>query len=324
MTISLDRISYKIRTLISSEALGAFMHRATLRIFLFPLLVFIGGTQMGGCGGGQNGTSAIVAGCVEDGNIESISGQFGVLSYNVAGLLEGLSSSQPALFTPMISPLLNAYDLVLVQEDFFYHEELSSQATHPYQSLPQPATWTLSNDGLNRFSIFPMTSFVRKTWDYCNGWFSNSNDCLASKGFSFARHEISEGVFLDVYNLHADAGDGPGDVATRREQVEQLLYFMGLYSFGNAVLVAGDTNLVGYHPEDEPVLQKLIQGGGLTDSARYLGAPESIDRILYRSSSSLYLEASLWEVATEFVDASGTPLSDHEAIHVEMNWTFLP
>ena len=64
--------------------------------------------------------------------------------------------------------------------------------------------------------------------------------------------------------------------------------------------------------------------GSVVPSARHLGGPENIDRILYRSSSTLYLEASLWEIATEFVDGSGTPLSDHEAIHVEMNWTLLP
>jgi hypothetical protein len=42
------------------------------------------------------------------------SGTFEALTYNVAGLPQGLSSSNPAEFTPQISPLLNSYDLVLV------------------------------------------------------------------------------------------------------------------------------------------------------------------------------------------------------------------
>ena len=79
------------------------------------------------CGSGGNGTS--VSGSVQKG----LEGNFSVLSYNVAGLLEGLSQSQPSVFIPMISPLLNNYDLVLAQEDFFYHDDLSSQATHPSQ-----------------------------------------------------------------------------------------------------------------------------------------------------------------------------------------------
>src|SRR5690606_27992207 len=39
-------------------------------------------------------------------------GTFDALTYNVAGLPVGLSSSQPDINTPYISPLLNAYDLV--------------------------------------------------------------------------------------------------------------------------------------------------------------------------------------------------------------------
>jgi hypothetical protein len=294
--------------------LGAIMLRGATHIAISLLLAL----SAVSCGSGGNGTSA--SGSVQNG----IEGNFSILSYNVAGLLEGLSQSQPSVFIPMISPLLNNYDLVLAQEDFFYHDDLSSQANHPYQSIPQETVSTLSNDGLNRFSFFPFSGFERLPWSLCNGFVSAANDCLASKGFSVGRHEIAEGVFLDVYNLHMDAGSGADDVAARRAQMDQLLLFMESFSSGNAVLVGGDTNLTGYHPDDEPVLQKLILEGGFTDSARYLGAKESIDRILYRSSSTLKLEATFWEISPEFVDASGTPLSDHEAIHVEMNWTLLP
>src|SRR5688572_5820705 len=40
------------------------------------------------------------------------------LTYNVAGLPEGVSKSHPAANTPLMSPLLNDFDLVVVQEDF--------------------------------------------------------------------------------------------------------------------------------------------------------------------------------------------------------------
>ena len=45
-------------------------------------------------------------------------GSFNVLTYNVAGLPEGLSSGHPETNTPLISPRLGAYDIVNVQEDF--------------------------------------------------------------------------------------------------------------------------------------------------------------------------------------------------------------
>lgn len=61
------------------------------------------------------------------------SGTFTTLTYNVAGLPEGLSGSNPSVNTPLISPLLNAYDLVLVQEDWidaagvdFFHDDVIS------------------------------------------------------------------------------------------------------------------------------------------------------------------------------------------------------
>src|SRR6185503_16774088 len=41
------------------------------------------------------------------------SGEFLALSYNVAGLPEGISGSHPATNTAIIAPLLNDYDLVL-------------------------------------------------------------------------------------------------------------------------------------------------------------------------------------------------------------------
>ena len=49
---------------------------------------------------------------------------FSVLSLNVAGLPAILSSSDPAENTVQMSPLLNNYDIVSVQEDFSYHNDL--------------------------------------------------------------------------------------------------------------------------------------------------------------------------------------------------------
>ena len=51
-------------------------------------------------------------------------GNFSVLSYNVAGLLEGLSQSKPSVFIPMISPLLNNYDLVLSNNELLWEGAL--------------------------------------------------------------------------------------------------------------------------------------------------------------------------------------------------------
>ena len=34
----------------------------------------------------------------------------------------------------------------------------------------------------------------------------SSADCLTPKGFTFMRVKFAEGVWVDAYNLHADAG----------------------------------------------------------------------------------------------------------------------
>jgi hypothetical protein len=129
-------------------------------------------------------------------------GTFRALTYNVAGLPEPLSGSEPATNSPLISPLLNGYDLVLLQEDWVdvlaqhgarpagaeavprtgYHDLVVADARHPYQSVPMgspppvpgtldrlPSGPTLSGDGLNHLSDLPFAGTVRVPWEHCHG-----------------------------------------------------------------------------------------------------------------------------------------------------------
>src|SRR5699024_9684185 len=62
-------------------------------------------------------TGLVATGGADTGT-ETVEGSFDVLSYNVAGLPEVLSDSNPSVNMALIGPLLDAYDLVLTQEDF--------------------------------------------------------------------------------------------------------------------------------------------------------------------------------------------------------------
>ena len=62
------------------------------------------------------------------------------------------------------------------------------------------------------------------------------------KGFTFMRIRLAEGVYVDFYNLHADAGSNPGDLTARADNFAQLTAFIQNHSAGNAVVVVGDTN----------------------------------------------------------------------------------
>ena len=168
-------------------------------------------------------------------------GSISALTYNVSGLVQGISLTDSEKNIPLIAPLLNHHDLVLVQEDFHYHERLSGPSEHPYRSYPKRPD-KLVSDGLNRFSRSPFGELVRRSWSACNGYLDSRHDCLSDKGFSFAEHWLSPSVSVHVYNLHMDAGRSQEDYRARARQIEQLLRAIERHSHGRALIVAGDTN----------------------------------------------------------------------------------
>jgi hypothetical protein len=57
---------------------------------------------------------------------------------------------------------------------------------------------------LNTLANFDWIDFTRVKWNTCSD--DSGADCLTPKGFTFMRVIVSEGVYIDFYNLHADAG----------------------------------------------------------------------------------------------------------------------
>ncbi len=269
------------------------------------------------------------------------SGTFLALSYNVAGLPDFLSGSNPAVNTPLISPLLNGYDLVLVQESWqtpevnplaptrVYHELLVADALHPYKSISAPLPLgsdperpsAFVSDGLNRMSILPFADDVyRERWSDCH---DSAADCLSLKGFSFARTTLTAGFTVDVYNLHMEAGGDPEDDALRDAAVTQLSTFINSVSPGRAVIVGGDFNLHTDGEPDSTQFQRLLSETGLVDVCATLSCPEPgrIDKFLFRSSGDVVLTPTSWNFETSvFVDGMGGPLSDHDALAVRFDW----
>jgi hypothetical protein len=262
-----------------------------------------------------------------DGDMGASGGTITVLSYNIAGLPLGLSKSDPYINTPLISPLLNNYNLALMQEDFAFTKQLSSAAKHPYKSTPgTPAPGTFMNDGLTRFSWYKFTNHKRHKWQQCHGILDAGSDCLASKGFSVAETHLAAGVTIDVYNLHMDAGQASADLKVRATQVDQLLKEIASRSAGRAIIVAGDTNIKpSKSTENKQMLAKLMTQAGLTDAcvAVSCGDTDRIDRVMYRSSTTVQLKAQSWKLDAKFVDSKGNDLSDHEAVGVTLSWKVL-
>lgn len=249
-------------------------------------------------------------------------GTIEMLTYNVAGLPEIVSPSRPTRNLPLVSPLLNNYDLVVAQEDFAYHEKLVAHAEHPYQYEPKPARDAFVGSGLTTLSNFPLEGVEHVAWESCNGYLTALSDCLSEKGFSVGRVHLSRDVSADIYNIHADAGDDPDDVAARRSEYEQLARFVRGHSQGRAVVLAGDTNLDGAVSEDRAILDRFLGETGLADSCRQVTcAHEGIDRVFVRSSDRVELRATHWSEDARFVDPEGEQLSDHPAVAVRIAWT---
>ncbi len=262
-------------------------------------------------------------------------GSFEVLTYNVAGLPDGLSSGDPAVNTPLISPRLAPYQVVNVQEDFNYHAALYAGDNHAHRTATSGGV--PFGSGLNTLSHLPYSDLERTKWSSCNG-----TDCLTPKGFTFKRVSVADGVYVDLYNLHPNAGVENADLAARRSNISQLSRYIAANSAGNAVIVMGDTNTRYTREADN--IRELVTANGLTDAwvqlerggqAPAAGSPalvcdpaaitdscEVVDKILYRGNRQVRLTARDYRNDnTAFLDAQGKPLSDHYPIATRFDWT---
>ncbi len=266
---------------------------------------------------------------------QAADGTFSTLTYNVAGLPQMISSAagDRAAATALISCYVKQFDFVNVQEDFNYHAALyDSCDDHPFRSPTSGGV--VFGSGLNSLSRFPYMDWERVKWDDCNGV-----DCLTPKGFTMARTRLSEGAYVDIYNLHAQAQTEGPDLKVRRKNLLQLLDYIEQNSAGNAIIVMGDTN-TRYTRSDDNILEFLHHGftdlwvsrlrkgsipaagaAALTcDPAVTSPDCEVVDKIMVRDNGFLGLQATDYRIETNAVDYNGTDLSDHRGIVA--NWRY--
>ncbi|MDI6101002.1 jacalin-like lectin [Actinoplanes sp. NEAU-A12] len=272
-------------------------------------------------------------------------GGFSVLTYNVAGLPELISSAETDRKTAhtAIGQRLGPYDVVHVQEDFNYHAHLyAADTTHAHRTPTSGGAGIGS--GLNSLSKYAYDGddFERGDWNSCQ---FDSGDCLTPKGFTFARHRLAEGVYVDFYNLHTNAGTSAGDQQSRADNLAQLTAFIASHSAGNAVIVMGDTNTRYTRAAD--TIRGFVAANGLTDAwvklerggtppaagadalvcdkAAVTDACEVVDKILYRGSRFVTLNATGYHNEDAgFRTADGLMLSDHFPISTSFTWSTNP
>lgn len=284
-------------------------------------------------------------------------GEFTVLSYNVAGLPQEVSKVSPSTNIPLISPLLDDYDVVLTQEDFDwwqpilelldfrnYHDRLRAQADHPYRSGQHPGPLAVGldlapprmlfvGDGLGMLSRFPFSELDRVPWHGCWGGIlddGGAGDCLAMKGFSRTTMTLADGRLVDVYNLHAEAGGTPQDQALQAADFDQLAEYIRANSAGRAIILGGDTNLhtTPSHPDatgdaDTLIWLSFLERTGLIDTCAELGCPDtgSIDKIAYRDGAGVDLTPLDRSVPRARFQGPDGDLSDHAPLVVRFGWS---
>ncbi|KAF1834521.1 mannose-binding lectin [Decorospora gaudefroyi] len=278
--------------------------------------------------------------------IAQSTGTFNTLTYNVAGLPALLNGNDvpgdKTSNTIRIGQLFTKYDISLihVQEDFNFHATLYANDDHPYRTATTGGAGFGS--GLNSLSNYNWTGFQRVKWDTCSNF--DSADCLTPKGFTFMRVKFAEGVVIDAYNLHADAGVTDADHVARASNLRQLSAYIAANSIGNAVLVFGDSNSRYTRTDDIPAV--FSTENGMTDTwvelARNGVAPakgadaivcdnpspvntcEIVDKTWYRGSPALTLTAETFTYAGNmFLSESGTILSDHNGVLVDFAWSLV-
>ncbi|KAI1381298.1 endonuclease exonuclease phosphatase family protein [Hypoxylon crocopeplum] len=227
------------------------------------------------------------------------------------------------------------YDIIHVQEDFNYHAYVYETDTHPYRTATSGGV--PFGSGLNSLSNFDWIDFERVEWDTCSD--ASGSDCLTPKGYTFMRAAIDDGVYVDVYNLHTDAGTEDDDITARAANLQQVADAIDVRSIGNAVLVFGDTNSRYTRAGDGTLVfseqngltdpwVELVRGGTVPDTETICENPsttntcETVDKVFYRGSPLVDVSATYWSYeSAKFLQANGSILSDHNPVTVNFTWS---
>lgn len=268
------------------------------------------------------------------------------VNFNVAGLpFAALSGENVAANQKAAGAYLsqNGFDIVAVQEDFGYHNSLVegmggfNYDTNHTGDIP-------GGDGLNIFTK-DMTIYneTRETWKVASGILSDGSDELTPKGFVYSVIDIGNGIYVDFYNLHADAYGGAGSIAARTSQFKQLAEFIKARSAENdrPVIVTGDfNNYIHTHEDNGALYNALYVDCGLKDAwveyhndGDYFnmykwhtsglsawGNWDSVERFMYKSGGGVDIVVDDFRY-TNVTDENGKVISDHAA--AECDFTFI-
>ncbi len=278
------------------------------------------------------------------------SGTFKMMNFNVAGLpdynmLFGQKGRDVGGAQTIIGGKItdvNA-EMVMVQEDFNYHAKLESAITG-YKYTTKHSGGIPVGDGLNAFSKYPIYNVERYEWRTRAGVMDDGSDELTPKGILHCVAEISENVYIDLYDIHADAYGGAASIAARKDNFKQVAELINGRKIDRPVIVTGDFNAMIEGSGNDGLSESLIDGCGLKDAwvelynngnyndfstyinqygnswdAKY-GVWDSIERFLYKDGGGIKLDVTSYKLE-KYEDETLGELSDHCAAIATFEYT---
>ena len=268
------------------------------------------------------------------------------VNYNVAGLPFAVLTGENVGANQKVSGKYlseNDFDIVAIQEDFGYHSQLTgAMSGFDYETIHSGSV--PGGDGLNVFTKnMPIYNETRVAWNEASGILTDGSDELTPKGFVYSVIDLGNGIYVDFYNLHADAYGGAGSVAARTSQFKQLAEFIKVRSAENdrPVIVTGDFNYHIHTHEDNGSLYNILylecglkdawveyhNGGDYFNMYNWhiSGLPawgnwDSVERFMYKSGGGVDVVIDDFRY-TQVTDDSGRTVSDHAA--AECDFTFI-
>lgn len=180
-----------------------------------------------------------------------INGSLKIVQYNVGGLPIPTSISGRE-YSVSESQAENAKclngenaDIIAVQEDFDYHYILEADIDLPYKTISSGGT--VVGDGMNIWSKYQMFNVNRVKWNTLYGVIDGGNDELTPKGILYCTVEIEDGVYVDLYVIHADAYGDENSLKAKIDNFSQLSELVEKNSGTRAVIITGDWNTHFYY-----------------------------------------------------------------------------
>lgn len=178
---------------------------------------------------------------------------FKLMSFNI----QGFNSKKNFLKVSKIIDEVKEFDILSLQENWFFNDFLIRKIKNFNFIL---------DDSRNIFNSTGLSIILNKSIDVveyeiinfsnCHGFFFNGSDCLASKGFIFARINLSNEI-IDLYNTHLDSGNSKKDILIREMQLNELKNYIKSKKISYPLIVVGDFN-IDYNSNEQNVIKNFM------------------------------------------------------------------